>query len=486
MAELGPLARLNAAKQSKDWWSARDEIERLLAEPSGGADLRYLRQQLALCTYKDPELRRRAALDHALDMLFEGGVVSLGTVGDAETAGLVGAVCKRRWELDGREEHLRDALRWYERGAALAATPSAATWDGYLDIDAAFTADILAHARDDESSAELRARARHRRGHIVERLAGTSADDWWATATLLEAHIGLGNRTEYLGMLERVRTFAGIAGTWERESTAVQLARLAGVLSPPVAAGDLTAVIRAVVPEAHDDAVDSFGRRFGVALSGGGFRASLFHLGVLAAFAEHDLLRPLEVLSCVSGGSIVGTAYYSAVATLLGEKVDADITRDDLVAVMHRCIDVMQETVTTRNIRMQAFFSPSAIGRGWWHRRWSRTRRGGMLYERYVYRPLRPDGVFDTLDGLKIHPRGTKEFRPKVHNWQRSAKVPTLLINATSLGTGRPWRFTASSLGEPDDDPTVADSDPDPIDRLEPIWLDRAGSAGAVERRQRR
>ncbi len=99
------------------------------------------------------------------------------------------------------------------------------------------------------------------------------------------------------------------------------------------------AVISAVVPEAHDDAVDSFGRRFGVALSGGGFRASLFHLGVLAAFAEHDLLRPLEVLSCVSGGSIVGTAYYSAVATLLGEKVDADITRDDLVdgdASLHR------------------------------------------------------------------------------------------------------------------------------------------------------
>ncbi|TMP28955.1 patatin, partial [Pseudoalteromonas rubra] len=44
----------------------------------------------------------------------------------------------------------------------------------------------------------------------------------------------------------------------------------------------------------------------GLALSGGGFRASLYHIGVLAALAEQDQLRHIEVISCVSGGSIIG------------------------------------------------------------------------------------------------------------------------------------------------------------------------------------
>ena len=47
----------------------------------------------------------------------------------------------------------------------------------------------------------------------------------------------------------------------------------------------------------------------GLALSGGGFRASFFHIGVLARLAELDLLRRVEALSTVSGGSIVGALY---------------------------------------------------------------------------------------------------------------------------------------------------------------------------------
>ena len=41
--------------------------------------------------------------------------------------------------------------------------------------------------------------------------------------------------------------------------------------------------------------------KVGLALSGGGFRASLFHIGVLAKLAELDVLRHVEVLSCVKG-----------------------------------------------------------------------------------------------------------------------------------------------------------------------------------------
>jgi len=50
-------------------------------------------------------------------------------------------------------------------------------------------------------------------------------------------------------------------------------------------------------------------RKVGLGLSGGGFRASFFHLGVLARLAEVDALRDVQVLSSVSGGSIVGAHF---------------------------------------------------------------------------------------------------------------------------------------------------------------------------------
>ena len=47
-------------------------------------------------------------------------------------------------------------------------------------------------------------------------------------------------------------------------------------------------------------------KRVGLALSGGGFRAAAFHLGVLRQLHAYGLLWKLDVLSCVSGGSIAG------------------------------------------------------------------------------------------------------------------------------------------------------------------------------------
>jgi len=49
--------------------------------------------------------------------------------------------------------------------------------------------------------------------------------------------------------------------------------------------------------------------RIGLALSGGGFRASLFHLGVIRRLEELGIMRNVAVVSSVSGGSIIA-AYY--------------------------------------------------------------------------------------------------------------------------------------------------------------------------------
>lgn len=50
-------------------------------------------------------------------------------------------------------------------------------------------------------------------------------------------------------------------------------------------------------------------RRFGLALSGGGYRAAAFHLGTLKKLHEMDRLATIDVISTISGGSITGAAY---------------------------------------------------------------------------------------------------------------------------------------------------------------------------------
>lgn len=52
--------------------------------------------------------------------------------------------------------------------------------------------------------------------------------------------------------------------------------------------------------------VNGVTKRIGLALSGGGFRAAAFHLGVFRKLQQLNLLDKVDVLSCVSGGSIAG------------------------------------------------------------------------------------------------------------------------------------------------------------------------------------
>ncbi|RVD36095.1 patatin-like phospholipase family protein, partial [Mesorhizobium sp. M4A.F.Ca.ET.020.02.1.1] len=47
-------------------------------------------------------------------------------------------------------------------------------------------------------------------------------------------------------------------------------------------------------------------KKLGIALSGGGFRAAAFHVGTFTALQELDLLDKLDLISCVSGGSVAG------------------------------------------------------------------------------------------------------------------------------------------------------------------------------------
>lgn len=190
--------------------------------------------------------------------------------------------------------------------------------------------------------------------------------------------------------------------------------------------------------------------KLGLALSGGGFRASLFHVGVLARLAELGLLRRVEVISTVSGGSIVGALYYLQVKELLESKPDADITDEDYLKVVASVEEGLLYGVQ-KNLRMRTFAS--------WRKNWrmrrpdyTRSHRMGELYHRYFFKAVFEDGTRKSVPmrELKIVPVGEPEnFHPRNDNARRSAKVPILLLNATSLNTGRNWRFEATQMGEP-------------------------------------
>ncbi|MDB6145056.1 MAG: patatin [Pseudomonas sp.] len=49
-------------------------------------------------------------------------------------------------------------------------------------------------------------------------------------------------------------------------------------------------------------------KRIGLSLSGGGFRSAAFHLGVMRQLATLGLLDKIDLISCVSGGSIAGAS----------------------------------------------------------------------------------------------------------------------------------------------------------------------------------
>jgi NTE family protein len=90
--------------------------------------------------------------------------------------------------------------------------------------------------------------------------------------------------------------------------------------------------------------------KLGLALSGGGHRAAFFHIGVLAKLAELGLLRAVQVISTVSGGSIIGALYYLHVKNLLESKADDEISDADYVELV-RAVEQEYREAAASNVR---------------------------------------------------------------------------------------------------------------------------------------
>jgi predicted acylesterase/phospholipase RssA len=461
--EVAPLdeirALAEALKEARYFTYARQLFTLALKLPDvrrlNEAQWLRLVQRQALCTYRDPDLPAEIRFSSALALLESADLHA--EFPSSETLGLAGAIHKYQWKLTGRRRDLERSVAWYGIGARRDVTSDL----GYTGINAAFTLNLLAQQVGEEAPVEAAShieQARAIRQRIVSELPPFAAmrsnaalrTQWWFLATLAEACFGLGRFSEARFWLRE-----GLAlnpPDWELESTTRQLVTLAIAQAQDLSEGsEAHRTLRVIFSDATYAVRGATIGKVGLALSGGGFRASLFHIGVLARMAELDMLRYVEVLSCVSGGSIVGAHYYLEVRRLLQEKPDTAITRDDYVEIVHR-LERDFLAATRKNLRLRLFTAWWANLRSLVQPGYTRTSHLGWLFEKYIYSCVR-DGHSSGrrwLNDLQIRPQGGgPEFNPKVDNWARSAKAPILLLNATALNTGHNWQFAVSWMGEP-------------------------------------
>ena len=194
---------------------------------------------------------------------------------------------------------------------------------------------------------------------------------------------------------------------------------------------DLVTEIKPLEPEAP--------RKLGLALSGGGFRTALFHIGSLLRMAEFGVLKHVEAISTVSGGSIVGAVFYLHLLDLL-EETDRPVGDDDLVTLVGGIAASFPDSVA-RNVRVRALTSyPSLVKMA--QPDYSRSDRVAELYDELFFPRVAGGGGPITMMELGERVEAIGVGSPA------RGKVPELLINATSLTTGRAWHFSATTMGE--------------------------------------
>jgi NTE family protein len=149
----------------------------------------------------------------------------------------------------------------------------------------------------------------------------------------------------------------------------------------------------------------------GLALSGGGIRAAVFHLGVLRRLADEGLLESVSQLSTVSGGSLITAAVFAK--SRMQWPGSADYQR--------RLYGELRHLLTTTDL-----LSFKAIG-------WT--------------------GLFRFHHRLLVH-RARVLAKLLAERWGIDARIrdlpdrPEWWINTTCLETGKNWRFSKREMGD--------------------------------------
>lgn len=202
--------------------------------------------------------------------------------------------------------------------------------------------------------------------------------------------------------------------------------------------------------------------RIGLALSGGGFRASIFHLGVIRRLEELGIMEHVRIVSSVSGGSIVAAYYLAEMEKQLRlARISADGSADqrgvDRVAIFEqiagkflRAVDVNMRTralIFTPRYHPVAFLKLLLFGA---FRAGARAELIQAEYDDYFF-------SHDTLDQLPVERPNPKDTeKPDYQRRDKEQKKcltpeekarepfygPRLVLNTTSLLTGERTTFS--------------------------------------------
>lgn len=414
----------------------------------------------AECIYQNHEIASKSRFEKALEVL------DTATEQDKETLRLRGAIFKRKYMIFKHIEDLKKAIDYYSKAALDAKDDK-----GYGAVNAIFLHYTLKKLLRDLVSDTQINEIRKNAIESLNELEGERKDDW-TECTLAELYLGVGDYDnfekriqnihatqsdskeclEYLKSLHElakehtkaIDKAAQIKAKRTEYVTAEQLVKLHEALPENIIKDDdrfMAALSKFLTIDnvrtskfVHSTSIG----KVGLALSGGGFRASLFHIGVLERLAELDILRHVGVISSVSGGSILAMHYYIKLKKLLEEKHDSDIVREDYIALVKELKQEFTDGVKV-NIRMQAIATVCT----------STTKALGEQYQKNLF-DRAADKAPKKMRELYIKPRGWSEdvFKPHFHNLELINKVPILIINATAQNNGHNWRFTASGMGE--------------------------------------
>lgn len=147
--------------------------------------------------------------------------------------------------------------------------------------------------------------------------------------------------------------------------------------------------------------------QIGLTLSGGGFRATAFHLGVLSRLAIHGLLEEVTFVSTVSGGTLCAGLIFAACG------YQWPSSRQFLESVLPKAYRLLTETDLQGSLIIRAFYTLGLLR--------SRAPALAKLLRRFW-------GIDASLRDLPSTPR-----------W---------IINATCYETGKNWRFERKRMGD--------------------------------------
>lgn len=178
-------------------------------------------------------------------------------------------------------------------------------------------------------------------------------------------------------------------------------------------------------------------KKIGLSLSGGGYRATIYHLGTFRKLKEMNLLDKVDVISTISGGSITG-AYYGLYGynfddfdSGLIQIVKKSIIRGIYFSWRFICITLFLVMI----IALMIFLSFTKFA-------WMVTPLlifNVFIFIKYQFKIFPVSQIIDRLYSKWFFNNKTlKDFN----------NVPIIAINATNVETGRPFTFSKSKMSD--------------------------------------